>query len=85
MRGSPQQLAEWDSYRRNALFDPDAAERGRLLAAHQIATDPESRKRVEDAFGVENVKRMYPEAYRHVGRLSGIVRFLDRIRAAIPW
>ena len=40
-----------------------ARERGRLMAARRVAADPEARKRVEDAVGVEIARRVYPEAY----------------------
>lgn len=76
---------EWEHFRNLRRAFPDEAERGRLLAAHQIATDPEARKRVEDTFGVELARQQYPEAYRYTGRFGGIVRALDRVRDAIPW
>jgi hypothetical protein len=41
-----------------------AEERGRLIAAAKIAEDPEARKRVEDAYGVEYCRNRYPEAYQ---------------------
>ena len=52
---------------------PEAAERGRLLAASRIADDPETRKRMEDRYGVEFCRTQYPEAYK-----SG---FLEKIAA----
>ena len=56
-------------------FDDDVArEKGRLLAAQAIAHNPDQKKRVEDAFGVDYCKRRFPEAYR-----SGFGRLLDRI------
>ena len=33
------------------------------MAARKVANDPEARKRVEDAVGVEMARRVYPEAY----------------------
>lgn len=81
----PQNIRHWDSYRQMAMGDPDAAERGRLMAAHKIATDPEARARVEQMFGVEYCMANYPEAYRNTGRFSGVVQFLERLRKSIPW
>ena len=83
----PANPADWIQYKLAREVNPDAAERGRLLAAHQIATDPEARKRVEDTFGVAMCAAMYPEVYRQTSpqKPSGVVRFLDRVRAAIPW
>lgn len=78
------ELHEWRKFRGLADAMPDAAERGRLLAAHEMATNPEARKRVEEAYGVAVAMQQYPEAYRNIGR-SGIGRFLDRVRSAIPW
>ncbi len=70
----------WAQYKVLRAMDGDAAEKGRLTAAHSIASDPEARRRVEDAFGVEFCVKMYPEAYR-----SGFSRFLDRVRDAVRW
>lgn len=64
----------WGEYRHMRVMDPDAAERGRLLTAHGMAVDPEGRKRVEDAIGVQACMQMYPEAYK-----SGWGRFLDKL------
>ena len=70
----------WDTYRAARHMDPDAAERGRLMTAHKLAEDPEARKRVEEAYGVEFCKAQYPEAYR-----GGFGRLLDRVRSLTPW
>jgi len=48
-----------------------AMERGRQMAARKVAEDPEARRRVEDAYGVEYCRRRYPEAYR--GNLVRVV------------
>ena len=64
--------------------DPEAAERGRLLAAHQMLNDPETQKRVEDAFGVDYCRQMYPEVYRDTGR-SGLAKVMDTFRNITPW
>lgn len=58
----------------------EARERGRLMTAQGMASDPEGRKRVEDAVGVAYCRARYPEAYR-----EGFSRMLDRVRQAIPW
>ena len=76
---------DWRSFRQQAMVDPDAAEKGRLLAAHQIANDPEARKRVEDEFGVAACAAQWPEAYRYTGRFGGVARVLDSFRDSIPW
>lgn len=83
---SAQDPRHWDKYRALAAGDPNAAERGRLLAAHKIAEDPEARARVEAAIGPAAAAQMYPEAYRNTnGIFSGVARFLERIRQAVPW
>lgn len=76
---------EWDQYRGLRAADPEAAEKGRLLAAHQIANDPEARARVEAAIGPEVAAKMYPEAYQNTHAFTGVAKFLDRLRQAIPW
>ena len=80
-----EQLRDWNKYRQIRAGDPDAAEKGRLMAAHQIAADPEARARVEATFGIEACMAQYPEAYQNTGRFSGVYRFLERVRTAIPW
>jgi hypothetical protein len=57
--------------------DAVAAEKGRLLAARAIATDPEARKRVVDAYGEAYVRARYPEAFARSSRFSKI---LDRLK-----
>lgn len=64
--------------------DPDAAERGRLLTAHLMASDSDAKKRGEDAFGVDFCRQQYPEAYRFIGR-PGVARVLDMVRKLTPW
>ena len=54
-----------------------AAERGRLLAAQAIATDPEAMKRVVSAYGLAYVKNRYPEAFAGSSRFG---RILDRLK-----
>ena len=71
---------EWAKFRQDAAAFPDAAERGRLIAAHTMAEDAEAKKRVEDVYGVEVSRQMFPEAYK-----SGTARFLERVRRAVPW
>jgi hypothetical protein len=49
------------------LSSPDdliAAERGRLLAARALAMDPDQRKRMEEAVGIEYLQARYPELYK---------------------
>ncbi len=58
----------------SSFDDSIAMEAGRRLAARAIAENPEQRKRVEDAVGLEYAMHLYPEAYR-----SGFGKFLDRI------
>lgn len=74
----------WVKYRMLSFADPDAAERGRLLTAQLISNDPEARSRIEDGFGVEFCRQMYPEAYRNIAR-PGIAGILDRVRNLTPW
>lgn len=40
-----------------------AKERGRNMAAQAIIANPDSRKRVESAYGIEHCKNRWPEAY----------------------
>lgn len=68
-----------------AAIHPELAERGRLMAAHEIANNPEARKRVEDEFGVEMTRANYPEAYRNAGIFTGFAKKLDDFRSKIPW
>jgi hypothetical protein len=56
--------------------DAIAAEKGRLFAAQCIAHNPEQRKHVEDALGVEFCRRRWPEAYRPRPFFK---RFVDRL------
>lgn len=79
-----EESADWDRYRSMRVIDPDAAERGRLLAAHQMMNDPEARGRVEDVFGIEYCRQMYPEVYRDTGR-PGLAKVMDRFRNITPW
>lgn len=79
----PGDLRDWGMYRALRAGDPDAAERGRLLTAHLMASDPEARKRGEAKFGVEFCRKQYPEAYRSIGR-AGIARVLDAVRKLVP-
>lgn len=74
------ETGDWANYRLQKQAFPEAAERGRLLAAMRIAEDPDSRKRVEEAYGVDFCKQMYPEAYR-----TGFTKLLDRVKIALPW
>lgn len=78
-------LRDWMTFRRLRAEDPDAAEAGRLMAAHQIMNDPEARARVEETFGIEACMAQYPEAYQDTRRFSGVYKFLERVRSAIPW
>lgn len=71
---------EWERYAANRAAFPEAAERGRLLAAARMADDAEARKRVEDAYGVDFCRQMYPEAYK-----KGAIRLIDKVWKLIPW
>ena len=77
-------IRDWGTFRLLRAVDPDAAERGRLLTAHLMASDVSARKRGEDAFGVDFCRKQYPEAYRWIGR-AGIARVLDTVRKLTPW
>ncbi len=61
----------------SAIDDDIAKEKGRLLAAQNIARDPEARKRVIDMFGEDYVKRRYPEAF---AKSPFFTRLIDKIR-----
>ena len=43
--------------------DAVAEEKGRLLAAQNLARDPERRKQFEVMFGADFARNRYPEAY----------------------
>jgi len=74
------ELRGWEAYRINRLAFPEAAEKGRLLAASLMVEDETTRKRMEDRYGVEFCRLNYPEAYR-----SGFGNLLDKIRRWIPF
>lgn len=71
---------EWEKFRQNKQAYPEAAERGRLLAASLISESLETRKRMEARFGIEFCMKMYPECYK-----SGFGNLLDKIRRWIPF
>lgn len=73
-------LADWNLYRQMKAVYPEAAERGRLLAASRMADDPEARKRVENAYGIEFCRKMYPEVYK-----SGFIKLLNKVWKLLPW
>lgn len=79
---TPKEAQDWKRYRSQAVVDPEAAESGRLMTAHGMANDPEGRKRLEEAFGVEYCRAMYPEAYKAEGIGLG---WLDRFRRKLDW
>lgn len=76
----PVPLADWFKFKRIAQEQPDAAERGRLMTAQLLASDPERRQRQEEMFGIDFCRAQYPEVYR-----GGFAKLLDRVRGAIPW
>ena len=80
-----EEFAGWQRYKAESLVNPDAAERGRLITAHGMANDPDGRKRVEDAFGLDYCRKVYPEAYSVARMRFGFSRILDRVRELIPW
>jgi hypothetical protein len=49
--------------RLSSVDDNIAAEKGRLMAAQNLARDPEQRKRFEETFGLAYAKHRYPEVY----------------------
>lgn len=64
----------------STVDDRVAIRKGDLLAAKAIAENPDQRKRVEDAFGVEFCKRKWPEAYSpspFFRRLIDKVKFME--------
>ena len=71
---------DWTQYRVMKQAFPEAAERGRLLAASRIADDADVRKRMEDRYTVDVCKQMYPEAYE-----AGHMSLIDRIKASFGW
>ena len=52
---------------REAFLAPEeyaiASERGRALAAEAIRCNPDSRRRMEQRYGIEFCMKRYPEAY----------------------
>lgn len=66
--------------RRRLETEMDAKERGRLLAAWKMASDPDARQRVEQAYGLDYCHAVYPEVYK-----SGWGKFLDRLRGITPF
>lgn len=61
----------------SSIDDDIASEKGRLLAAQNLARDPERRKIFEDTFGTEYARRRYPEVY---GPAPFFKRLIDKIR-----
>ena len=59
----------------SAFISSIAAENGRLYAARVITENPEQRKKVEDAFGLEVCKYQWPEAYQK-GKWRGLLKFI---------
>lgn len=43
------------------------------MAARRMTEDPEAKRRVEDWYGLEYCRRVYPEAYK-----SGFSRFVEK-------
>ena len=41
----------------------EAKERGRLMAAQAVISNPEARHRVESKYGIEHCRQRWPEAY----------------------
>lgn len=79
---------EWRQYMGSRQQDPAAAERGRLLAAHELANNVEKRKQIEDQFGLHVCRQMYPEAYQNHHQPRIVIaagKALDRFRRFIPW
>jgi hypothetical protein len=60
----------------STVDDVVAAEKGRLLAAQNIARDPEARKRCEEAYGVGYCRLRWPEAYKANPFQKGILDVL---------
>lgn len=56
--------------RASAWDDEIAAERGRLFALRNMIEDPETRKKMEERFGLSYCRNRYPEAYA-VGKRAG--------------
>lgn len=64
---------------------PVLAERGRVAAAHELANNPAKRKEIEEAFGVEICRQMYPEVYRNIGSRTGFASAFDKVRSLLRW
>jgi hypothetical protein len=58
-----------------SLVDESVAkENGRRLAVSAMLINPEAKKRVEDAYGLEYCRRVYPELYAAPSRWSRLVK-----------
>lgn len=77
-------MTEWSKYQSLRERFPVEAEKGRLVAAHMMANDAEARRRVENEFGLEFCRAMYPEVYEN-GVRSTFGKLLDTARNLIPW
>lgn len=57
-----------------------AVRKAELLAAREMANNPETMKRVVDAYGLEYCKERFPEAFMKPSRIG---RLLDRIKFSL--
>lgn len=54
-------------------------EKGRLMAAKICAHNAEKRREVEERYGAEYIRKLYPEAYESQSR-NTFGKLLDKIR-----
>ena len=57
-----------------------AIRKAELLAAREIANNPEAMKRVVDKYGIDYVRERFPEAFQKPSRIG---RLLDRIKFSL--
>lgn len=52
-----------------------AVEKGRLMAAREMAANPDKRRELEDQWGVDTIMKRFPEVY-----WGGYGNILDRVK-----
>lgn len=68
-----------EQVRLSSFDDRVAMEKGRLMAAKVCAHNAEKRREVEERYGVEVIRQLYPEAYLSQSS-TAFGRFLEKIK-----
>jgi hypothetical protein len=68
-----------EQVRLSSFDDRVAMEKGRLMAAKVCAHDAEKRREVEERYGAEYIRQLYPEAYQ-AQNSTAFGRFLEKVK-----